>query len=60
MSDLEVGMEVRKVNGYAFPCTVLCVFYKLDGAERVVCESHATGRLQIFAPRELVPVDAKT
>lgn len=58
MSELTVGMTVRKPNGYGFDATVLAVFRKLDGQERVVCESHAIpGLLHIFAPSQLEIAD---
>ena len=58
MSDLKVGMKVRKPRGYPFSSTVVCVFTKLDGGERVVCESDAIpGLLHIFAPHQLVIAD---
>jgi hypothetical protein len=54
-------MKVRKPRGYHFESTVVAVFTKLDGQERVVCESDdIPGLLHIFAPSQLVIVDAKT
>lgn len=52
-------MKVRKISGYHFESTVVAVFTKLDGSERVVCESDAIpGLLHIFSPRQMTIVDA--
>jgi len=54
VSELEVGMQVHKLNGYEFDSTVVAVFTKLDGEERVVCESDVIpGLLHIFSPSQL-------
>jgi hypothetical protein len=51
-------MKVRKITGYPFNSTVVAVFNKLDGSQRVVCESDAIpGLLHIFAPRQLTIVE---
>lgn len=60
VSELKVGMKVRKITGYHFESTIVSVFNKLDGSERVVCESDAIpGLLHIFAPRQLTVVDTQ-
>jgi hypothetical protein len=50
-------MRVHKIKGdYAFDGTVVALFEKLDGAERVVVESQLIpGLLHIFAPHQMMP-----
>jgi hypothetical protein len=54
VSELEVGMKVHKLSGYEFDSTVVAVFTKLDGEERVVCElDEIPGLLHIFSPAQV-------
>jgi hypothetical protein len=56
VSELQVGMRVHKIKGdYAFDGTVVALFEKLDGTERVVVESQLIpGLLHIFAPHQMM------
>lgn len=51
---MKVGDAVIKLHGYGFPGTVVAVFRKLDGEQRVVVESALSpGLLHIFSPTQL-------
>jgi hypothetical protein len=58
MKNPEVGDKVIKPRGYSFDSTIVAVFNKLDGEQRVVCESdHSPGLLHIFSPDQLWVLD---
>jgi hypothetical protein len=52
--EIKVGMKATKPSGYGFDSTIVAVFTKLNGEQRVVCESELIpGLLHIFAPSQL-------
>jgi hypothetical protein len=55
---VNVGDRVEKIKGYPFPGTVVAVFEKLNGEQRVVVECvDLPGLLHIFAPSQLTNLD---